>query len=208
MSYDTASFYVDKIITTVKRQFGDESGVQIDNSDIIRWINDGQREISVQLAPLRGRATTTLAAGQKVAELPTQNVVEVSSITIDGIKLPFKNFQEAMADMKEPNATGHPQYYYSWGKEFMFWPIPDKEYTLEVFYSRYPAEVMQPTDKLTIPDRFYDSLVSYVMSKAAELDEEFDVMQNHKADFAARIVEQQDAEMNAQQSLYPTMTFF
>src|ERR1041385_4536998 len=36
---------VSDVMTRIKRQFGDESQVQVTDSDIIRWINDGQRQI-------------------------------------------------------------------------------------------------------------------------------------------------------------------
>ena len=38
---------VQDVLLSVKRQFGDESGVQVTDSDIVRWVDDAQREISM-----------------------------------------------------------------------------------------------------------------------------------------------------------------
>ena len=208
MSFDEATKRVSQVVETIKRQFGDESGVQITNSDIFRWINDGQREISVQLSPLKARAKTVLIPNQKDYMLPSENIIQTDAVTIDGIKLPFKNFQEALEEATEISQVGRPAYYTTWGSEVSFYPVPDSGYTVEFYYSKYPEEITSEGDVLNIPDRFYDALISYIMGKAAELDEEFDVAASHQGMFAARITDQQDFEYNAQNSQYPRMTIF
>ena len=39
---------IQDVANRVKRTFGDESGVQVTDDDIIRWVNDAQLEISRQ----------------------------------------------------------------------------------------------------------------------------------------------------------------
>ena len=41
----TATKTVSDIATDVKRTFGDEAGVQVNDTDIARWINSAQIEI-------------------------------------------------------------------------------------------------------------------------------------------------------------------
>jgi hypothetical protein len=46
MTYSNPTKTVGQIYDYVKRAFGDESGVQLTNADIVRWINDAQNEIA------------------------------------------------------------------------------------------------------------------------------------------------------------------
>ena len=39
---------VGDVLTRVRRTFGDEAGIQITQDDVIRWINDAQREAVMQ----------------------------------------------------------------------------------------------------------------------------------------------------------------
>jgi hypothetical protein len=48
---------VSEIATRVRRQFGDDVGILITDADIIRWVNDAQREIAVKANLLQVRAT-------------------------------------------------------------------------------------------------------------------------------------------------------
>jgi len=62
MSYGAKTRLVSEVITAVQRQFGDESGVQLENTDIIRWINDAQDVIVAKNKVLKAKSTTAAVA--------------------------------------------------------------------------------------------------------------------------------------------------
>lgn len=208
MSYDGSTRNVSDVIRNTKRQFGDESNVQITNTDIIRWINDAQREIAGQLRHLKGRAVMNLVPGTSAYVYPIENIVQVDALILDGKTLPFMNFMDAreIIDKNSEDATGKPDFYYAWGKELMFYPAPVEPHVVEMYFARFPQDITSETDPLSIPDKNYDSLIDYVLAKAYELDEDNDAARNLRSTFAARLLEQTDEEQNMQNSLYPSIT--
>ena len=50
MSYLTSTYTGTDVSSYVKRQFGDESGVQITDEDIVHWINAGVMRFSEKRA--------------------------------------------------------------------------------------------------------------------------------------------------------------
>lgn len=53
---------VSEIATRVKRQFGDEAGAQIEDADILRWVNDAMIDIARTNNLLQISATTATTA--------------------------------------------------------------------------------------------------------------------------------------------------
>lgn len=70
MSLGTITRRVSNVISHVTRQFGDESGAQISSEDIIRWLNDGQREIASITKFNELVATTNFVPGTYEYPLP------------------------------------------------------------------------------------------------------------------------------------------
>ena len=62
MSYSSPNKTVGDVYNVVKRIFGDESGVQLTNDDIVRWINEAQVDISKQNQVLQTTATVAVTA--------------------------------------------------------------------------------------------------------------------------------------------------
>ena len=62
------------VITRVKTQFGDNSGAQLTDSTIIRWINDGQQEIVNNNPILKAVKQTNIVAGQAEYTFPGDKV--------------------------------------------------------------------------------------------------------------------------------------
>lgn len=209
MSLNTPSFHVSDVATTVKRQFGDEAGVQITDSDIIRWINEGQTEISNVLKPIKAKSVGASVAGQKDYLFPTDKIVQVESIHYDGRKIPnvaFPVAEEYIIGTDPSLTTGIPTFWYEWAGVFSLWPIPDAVKSIELYYTKTPDTVTAVGDLLGVPDKHYESLVFYVMAKAYELDEEFEASAQQRQLFQNRILDQHDEERTAQNMTYPTIT--
>ena len=77
------------VITRVKTQFGDNSGAQLNDATIIRWINDGQQEIVNNNPILKDTKLTDGVAGQAEYTFPRDKVQYIEAVYIDG--RPVKN---------------------------------------------------------------------------------------------------------------------
>lgn len=192
----------------VKRQFGDESGVQITDTDILRWINDGIRELSVKLRPLKGKASTTTVVGQANYSLPSGSAVQIESIHIGNRKIEGVSFAQAEESMGgSQKLSGAPSFWYEWGGEVTFWPEPSTVEPITIFYTRMPDAITDMAALLPIPDKHYESVIAFVLSRAYELDEQFDAANVQRNLFLSRIGEQVDEELTGQTLTYPTITF-
>ena len=176
MAYMSATHTVNDVLTYIKRQFGDESGVQIDNADIMRWINAGQDEIFRKVKPIKATATADLLVNQSGYTFPA-NVLFVQAIHVNGSPIPSRSFEEAeeYAISQDPLRveTGNPQFWYEFGGTFTFWPKPSTTITggIMIYYVKSPTAVVATTDLLSVPDSMYMRLIEWVMSQAYELDE-------------------------------------
>lgn len=210
MSLNTATYRVSDVQTHVKRQFGDESGVQINNSDILRWINMGQVEIATITRSMQAVATTSFTDGVFKYPLPSAAALEILAVTLDGAPIQGVEFSDAQANLvgNDPTRTqtGLPQYWYRWVNDLYFWPTPDATTTgvLEVYYLSVPEELNSESDLLGVPDKFYEALIQYVMSKAYELDEDYEASKQARDLFNQRLGDNFDDE-KGETLFYPTI---
>lgn len=161
------------LVMYVKRQFGDESGVQITDADIIGWVNMGQTQMVSDNHFLQKIVTTTVySIGQAEYPLPS-DIINIDGIRYGNNQLQAMDIEVAMGMLgDEANAKGSPAYWWIYGNSFFLYPTPaSNSAAITVFYRCYPAEVTSLADPLSVPDRYYDALCSFVMSKAHELDE-------------------------------------
>lgn len=197
----------------VKRQFGDESGVQITDADIYRWIDSAQLEITARIAPVKGKATTSLVAGQRDYQLSGLAIHQIESIHIDGTRIENMPFQEAEQKILHENLNGfeqtRPAFWYEWAGTISFYPTPNESLTdgIEVFYTRMPSRVTSPTATLTVPDKFYEAVCAWVLSKAYELDEEFNQSQTQRTFFEQKLMGQNGEELESAHATYSTITY-
>jgi len=84
---------VSDVSIRVKRQFGDQSGVQVEDADIIRWINDAQRDIAYTQEILESIATQSSVANQEKYTLPT-DMINLRSVYYAGAKLQVLSLQD------------------------------------------------------------------------------------------------------------------
>lgn len=161
------------VVTNVQRQFGDESGVQIVNADIIRWINQAQMEICNKTPILEATAVTPSIIGTQTYAVPPL-MIELNSVMFDGNILEARNFETIRTELGIDNATpGVPCYWYTWANMIYLWPIPDSVKDISINYSKAPTNVTGLGDLLGVPDRYYDRVCEYVKAAAYELDEDW-----------------------------------
>ena len=180
MPLSPATKLVSEVIANVKRQFGDESGAQITDADIIRWINDGQLELNKKSKVIKTIATTTSVAGQNKYDLPGVKILEVERLQYKNTAIEYRTFQQVqetifddVADVSTLSAD-IPTCWYDYGDSIYFFPVPSTNgVTITLFCVTYPTTVSSTTDALSLPDVFYDALVQYIMAKAYEMDDDW-----------------------------------
>lgn len=211
MGIQTTSKTVKDLADYVKRQFGDESGVQLTDSDILRWINDGQREIATKNKILTARATTPLIDGQTTYDFDLQRIIDIDSIQVNSVPVRYMQFPdvEQYISGEDPQRTheGPPQVWYSYANQITFWPKPIGDGLITIYFVKEPDPVTAQSDTLTIPDRYYTSLLHYVLAQAYEMDEDWQASSNKLNQFSGSLNEMADQESSVNSMEYPTITF-
>lgn len=213
MSLNPTTYTAGDVASYVKRQFGDESGTQITDTDIYRWIDSAQLEIVSQIQPLKAESTTDMIQGQSEYDLTPLSIHQIESLWVNGQKLPDKNFSEAELVMVEsPHSyanEGTPRFWFMYANVIRLWPIPDRTVLggIKVFYTKTPTRIVDSTTALSLPDKHFESICLWVMHKAYELDEEFGQSQETLNRFQARILDQNEEEYVNRHLTYSTITY-
>lgn len=215
MSYSSPSKTVGDVYDAVKRTFGDESGVQLTNEDIVRWINEAQVDISKQNQVLQTTATMTVTAGTATYSLTSVSpkIDSLASILLDGRRVgntPISQAEESisLAD-PEGTETGAPQFWYAWGGDITFWPKPNRNYTMTIRYTAQPEDVTTTeSDVLSLPNECFTDIVNFVLMKAYEMDENPELMAIKQAEYSASVAERGETERLAATMTYETNITF
>ena len=212
MPYGPTVSTVLDVMKAVKRQFGDESGVQLEDADIVRWVNSAQQEIVKRNKILKAKSTSISIVGQKDYTFPSNRILEIESIHYDGQRLPNMPFAQAedqiISNQSTLNDKGEPQLWYEWGGTFSFWPVPATAEEVTIYYTKLPDLVAASTDVLTIPDKYFEDVVRYVLQNAYEMDEDWAASQAKQAQFNESVNDMGEEERTAQNMTYSTMTFY
>ena len=139
----------------VKRQFGDDAAIQIQDGDIVRWVNDAQREIASQNEDLlQSKAQTLVIAGTGTYDLPVDlrllQQVKYNSLHLKPLKLnDFNNYIDG-SDNTANYSQGNPLVYNVWQGKLNVFPIPSQASTVfngsptyfTIYYLRNPVDVV------------------------------------------------------------------
>lgn len=168
---------VSDIISRVRRTIGDNNSVEVTDADIIRWINDGMREIILSSDLLQTKAYTSPLANVSHYQLPT-DILKTHSLKYKGVSLEFVSLEQAEKlfpnkDDASNYPSGTPTHYWIWGGELYLYPAPEITGSNEIvlYYNRMPVEVTATSDTPEIPSTYHNRLVEYCMAQAYELDE-------------------------------------
>src|ERR1700750_3164233 len=134
---------VSELVTAVQRQFGDDSGVQITRTDILRWINQAGIDIVRKTGCVQDHKQADAIATDGSYSLP-DDFIAVRRVTFaDVVLLPTTldvADQDWMSRDVVPTGTGTPQNYYIWNNIIYLYPAPASNQTgaLDIFYIRTP----------------------------------------------------------------------
>lgn len=208
----------DDVITRVKRIFGDESAVQLEDADIIRWINDAQREIVMHN---EGVLETTAFINTTVDEdeyaFPSDLFIlrslrykndDMQSYN----RLQYYNLAEFDNYINGWDGTAYgskdPQVYTTYDRTIFVFPRPDKSTTngLKVLYSSTPVDVTVGSDPLGLPLEYHNAIVKYATTKAYEMDEDYESSGLQFAQFQGDVATLGNREKYGAREFYPTIT--
>jgi len=200
---------VQDLATAVKRQFGDESGAQIQDTDIIRWVNEGQLELANQTKYTKTTTTTNTVVGQDQYTLPGVNIIGIDSVYFNNTPLQQRSkleFEELVLRTVDPASgiqNGTPILWYEYDDSIFLYPPPDSVKTLKLFASVLPTAVVNLSDTLSIPDTQYKTLLNWVLSQAYELDDDLPSANYKEKQVAAMITDFKD---DVSERSYPVIT--
>lgn len=198
----------------VKRQFGDESGVQVTDEDIVRWVNDAMREIAMQnYNVLETVSTAAIVSGTSDYTLP-DDTLKLRAIRYDDKKLDVLSLQEAEQSIIAYEQSGNyqkgtPVFAWVYANKITLYPTPDTSGAslLKIYYTRLPVEVTN--NDVTVPELglpYHPRIVEYVLQQAYEMDEDWAASGNKSAQFVSGLNVLKDAESWVEQATYPTIT--
>jgi len=210
MSLAPSTKTVQNVYDYVTRLFGDEAGVQILMTDIVTWVNMGQREIFIQNPVNKASADITLVIGQQEYDPSTLNILQIQSIRVNGNPIEHKSFQEAeeyiVSQDTQNVSRGLPVLWYDWAGNIFVYPTPDTAYPMKVFYLKAATAVSAGTDALSIPDQFFNRLCEYVMAQAYEQDEDSQNSQFKLGQFTEGLTLLSEKEDQVSEKFYPVIT--
>lgn len=205
---------VQDVITRIRRTFGDEAAVQIQDEDIIRWINDGQIEIvKNNEAALQRTGFIDLVTGVSQYTLPSDLLILRTlrykyTNMLSFVALKYMNMQQFDESIDSWDGTlygnSHPQIFTLFEGKATLFPTPDQDAVsgLKILYNQQPSDVVLITDNLSVPLIYHNTIVSYCMWQASLLDEDHEPALMYKSTF------QQDMQLvNNQETRDPMATY-
>jgi len=164
---------VSDIKRRVKRQFGDESGAQLKDPDIIDWINDAQKEIYVKNNLGQKIGTMNTIINTQSYSFPA-DLMRLLSVKYDGSTITEISQQDVdkfipNADMVNPG-QGIPQHYWTYADKISLYPNPDSVKVLTIRYNRTPTSVAIDTDNTDLDQKYDNRILDYCHAMSAQLD--------------------------------------
>lgn len=193
MAVEQYNHTAQEIIDSVFRQFGDESGAQINQTDVIRWINEAQRDVVVNNREVnQAIATFATEEGTGIYDISAMipGILRIHSLAFKGRILDNLTFEDAQAKMVNESQEGVPKYWFKYAGQLNLWPIPKETESaaITVYYNKAPVAVSQGTDRLTVPENYYEAVNAFCLAKAYELDGDSQMLGIKKEDYNRNLV--------------------
>jgi hypothetical protein len=206
------------IKSRVKRKFGDESGVQVTDSDIIDWINDAQRKIAARNdSILEKTATAGSVAFQQEYSFPT-DLLKFKSMSYKGSGSVSYQIIQGMTlnefnlyiDGWDANTSsyGVPGVYAIHAAKFLVYPIPQDTIAnaFKIYYCRKPTDVSLDADIIDLPELYHDIVVDLVLQDAYEMDEDWQAAAAKSSQANTGLDRLRDSDEWTKRDTYPVIT--
>lgn len=176
----------------------DQTSVRWPANELVRWLNDAQRAI-VKVRPdsMNTTATMTLAAGSRqdlddanLTPSPSKLIEITRNMAATSQKKAVRLVPRQILDAQTPGwhaLTGtvdilHYMFDERDPKTFYVYPPATTLAQLEVMYSAYPTDIVEPADgalwsvvagNLSVPDIFADDVLNLILHRAYSKDSEY-----------------------------------
>jgi hypothetical protein len=192
----------------VQRQFGDESGAQITQSDITRWAHDAQVDIVRKTEVLQVHSETDVIKDDGSYDIPT-DFIRIRRVTYNDKKLERIELEEvdALDKSRDKASSSTPLYYYMWGRQLWLYPKPSSagQSNLDIYYLKMPTELVADQDVPEIPVHMHEDIVRYCLARAKELNEDDAKAQEVMMDYENRLTLSNDEANNPENDSYPAI---
>jgi hypothetical protein len=193
----------------ILNNIGDDAGVMFETADVYDFCNDAQMDIVRKTEILRTSVQITTVAAQSEYSLPVDFIVE-KRVTYQGIRMKKTTIEEIddWLDSKDDASTaGNPTFYYIVGNKIGFYPTPvgAVNNAIRVTYVKSPTTLANDTDIPEIPVHMHEDIVRYVLSRAHEQSEQYDVAQAIMGDYDKRLGLSKDQAQNQAAATYPVI---
>lgn len=193
----------------VRSSFGDTSGAQLADAQILNWINDGQREIVNSNPILRDIKIANIVKDQADYSFPSDKVLVIEAIYINGYPLTNLSPQEARTfirklDPKLAETAERPEIWYERAGVISLYPVPNTSFTngMKLEFIKNPTPLSALSGTLSVPDRYFNELVSYVTAQALEMDENYEAASYKIGQFREGLNRQSNKDTISQSELY------
>lgn len=174
---------VSDVIARAQDVLLDTAAVRWTSAELVRWVNDAQREIATQHPHSAAKiGNVNLVAGTKQA-LPAGAIALIRVVRNMGVggatpaEAPRRVSQETM-DLHHPNwnldtttlVVKNWMHDSSVPRIFSVWPPMTSATIVECEYSAIPTPVAAPSDAITLDDFYLNSMVDYVLYRAFSKD--------------------------------------
>lgn len=203
---------VAEVVEYVERVFGDESGAQLEEADLIMFINLAIEEINNSNKVLKESATMPALSGVNIYSFPDRRILQIEAILFNGKFVRNVSYAHALENFigQAPTTgvtdTSVPLYWWEWAGKFTFWPTPG-EGTIQLDYTvRHQPVTDDLTAKLPMPDNYYPDIITSVLRQAYDLDEQPELAGAQREALLASLSRKADEERAAQHMTYETIT--
>lgn len=172
---------VETILRRIKRQFGDEYDVLINDDDIYGWIYEAEMEIIRNTGSNEQQQTALTSA----FPLNIPDNVNIIRLSIDGKALTYLPVNELTTQNLNLAATGARSSWYKKNSSIYLYPSDSLVQTVKIDYTKIPT-VMQgdaTANTFTIPERYRTDVIQWCLSKAHDKNRNYQAARMHMENF-------------------------
>ena len=201
---------VGNVMADVKRTFGDESGIVLEDNDIVTWINTAIQDIIEHNGVLKGRVTFSTIENQQEYPLQQYNIQDIDSVIINQHRIQpvsWAQAQELLYDGQSPTDPGDPTLWWVFEGQLTLWPTPQGVQDVTLYFSaRATAVTNSPAALLPLPDKYFPRIVEAVLASAYEMNEDWNAAQAKRQQFDSSISRMGQEEKDFSANEYPFIT--
>jgi len=210
--YSPPTRTVAEVIDYIERVFGDESGAQIEQNDILMFINNAIDEINTANRILKESVSFPAISGVSVYTFPERRILQVEALLFNGRLVRNVSYAHALenfigiAPTDGTTDTSVPLYWWEWSGKFTFWPVPG-DGTIQLDYTVRHQPITTDTEALLpLPDKYYTDVLAGVLRQAYDLDEQPELSGVQNDRLLASLSRKAEEERSAQKMYYEVIT--